>query len=54
MIYTVDMDCNIENSSTGEKVSFLNLTKKNLTKCVICPLVRCDCSTKFLYPKYKE
>ena len=54
MIYTVDMDCNIENSCTGEKVSFLNLTKKNLTKCVICPLVRCDCSTKFLYPKYKE
>lgn len=54
MIYTVDMDCNIENSCTGEKVSFLNLTKKNLTKCVVCPLVRCDCSTKFLYPKYKE
>jgi len=52
MIYNVNMDCIIENGCTGERISLLELTKKNLTKCVKCPLERCDCSTKFLFPKY--
>ena len=51
MIYYVNMDCIIENGCTSEKISLFELTKKNLKKCVECPLERCDCSTKFLFPK---
>ena len=51
MIYNVDMNCIIQNNCTFEEISLIELTKKNLTKCIECPLERCDCSTKFLFPK---
>ena len=50
-MYHIDMEGRIINHCTHEEYNILDLNKKNLTKCVTCPLKRCDCDTKFLYHK---
>ena len=51
LMYHIDMEGKITNHCTHEEYSLLDLSKAKLTKCVTCPLVRCNCDTKFLYHK---
>lgn len=51
LMYTIDMDGTIRNSCTNELIQLTQINKKNLTKCVKCPLTQCSCDVMFLFPK---
>jgi organic radical activating enzyme len=53
LMYHISMDGTIKDHCTGDVLSLMDLNEKRLTNCVICPLEKCDCDTKFLYVKTK-
>ena len=52
LMYGVTMAGEVFNHCTNETIPIYNMNNKGLSKCVECPLDRCDCDTKFQY--YKE
>lgn len=51
LMYHIDMAGKIANHCTEEEYTIIDMKMKKLTKCVECPLQRCNCDTKFLYYK---
>ena len=58
LMYHIDMAGRIANHCTEEEYTILDMKMEKLSKCVDCPLQRCNCDTKFLYvktnPSYEE